>query len=170
MSLRAYARHRGCSGAAVSVAKKKSRLVECFKDKTGWTAHRIQNVALADEEWEKNTDLSKAPAYVKARAAGRDIDSGDTEVRDLSKAAAEQKHWQAKQARLKFEEAARELVPAKDVRLALENEIHACRTRLLRIPSRARQAMPELTTAQLGGLEELIREALEGLAAGQVAA
>lgn len=170
MGSNAYARCRGISGPAVCVAKKKGRLVECFKDRWGKVTGKIQDVALADEEWERNTDLSKAPAYVKERAARQDVDSGDTEVRDLSKAAAEQKHWQAKQARLKFEEAARELVPAKDVRLALENEIHACRTRLLRIPSRARQAMPELTTAQLGGLEELIREALEGLAAGEVAA
>jgi phage terminase Nu1 subunit (DNA packaging protein) len=39
----------------------------------------------------------------------------------------------------------------------------ACKTRLLAIPSRARQALPHLVAADLGVLEALIREALEDL-------
>ena len=39
-----------------------------------------------------------------------------------------------------------------------------CRTKLLGIPSRAKQAMPELSVAQIIKLDDLVREALEALA------
>lgn len=82
----------------------------------------------------------------------------------LSEATAAEKFWKAKHAELKFREAAGELVPAADVAAKLVNVFTQCKTRLLGVPSRARQALPHLTVADIGVLEGLVREALEDLA------
>lgn len=57
-----------------------------------------------------------------------------------------------------------ELVEAKGIETRLVDVFTKCRTKLLGIPSRARQALPHLTVADIGTIEELIREALEDLA------
>jgi len=165
MSLRAYARHRGVSGPAVVAARAKGRLVECFKDGSGAVTPQIQNAVLADQEWERKTDLSRAPVAVRLRAAAAP-GTGEDDVPDLADASAREKHWRAKLAELKFKEAAGEVVPAAGVRAELEGVFRSCRTRLLGIPSRARQLLPGLSVADVGVLEGLVREALEELASG----
>lgn len=173
MSLRAYARHRGVSGPAVLAARDKGRLVECFRDGSGAMTAQIQSATLADQEWERKTDLSRAPIPVRQRAAvaggpgAASSDDGDA-VPDMADASAREKHWRAKLAELKFKEAAGELVPAAGVRAELEGVFRSCRTRLLGIPSRARQLLPGLSVADVGKLEDLVREALEDLAKGEV--
>lgn len=172
MSLRAYARHRGVSGPAVLAARDKGRLVECFRDGSGAMTAQIQSATLADQEWERKTDLSRAPIPVRQRTAGLVVsappaDDGDA-VPDMADASAREKHWRAKLAELKFKEAAGELVPAAGVRSELEGVFRSCRTRLLGIPSRARQLLPGLSVADVGKLEDLVREALEDLARGEV--
>ena len=56
------------------------------------------------------------------------------------------------------------LVSARDMELEMVRVFTACKTKLLGIPSRARQQDPALTTAQLALFEALIREALTELA------
>lgn len=53
---------------------------------------------------------------------------------------------------------------AEEVEKALRDVISMSRKKLLGIPSKAKQCIPELTAAQLGTLETLIHEALEDLA------
>lgn len=170
MSLRAYARHRGVSGPAVLAARDKGRLVECFRDSSGTMTAQIQNAALADQEWERKTDLSRAPIPVRQRAAGvAPLPAEDGEaVPDMADASAREKHWRAKLAELKFKEAAGELVPAAGVRAELEGVFRSCRTKLLGIPSRARAAMPGLSLADVAKIEAFVREALEDLARGEM--
>src|SRR5262245_28867057 len=62
----AYARHRGCSKAAVTKAKKSGRLQRSIvvKDAGGY----LVDVQLADEEWRNNTDVTRAPMHVRERA------------------------------------------------------------------------------------------------------
>lgn len=182
MSLTAYAKRRGVSAMAVSRAVKRGRLKESVThDARGQP--KIRDPDLADREWAANTDYSEAPASVIAKAeafargeaapppppAGDDPAPSAHEGMTLSEATATEKIWRAKQAELKFRREAAELVPSAEVRGKLEAVFSVCRTKLLGVPSRARQTLPHLTVADIAALEDLVREALEDLAAGKIA-
>lgn len=179
MSCRQYAKRRGVSAMAVSVAIKNGRLVKSVvRDAVG--NPKIADPDLADQEWAANTD-----ATYRARAAGGDprelVDPvlgqpvaplapptdapGDGEPIDLASASARAKHWDAELKELKFKEAARELIPARDVEARLVDVFSSCKVKLLEIPSRAKQALPHLSVTDLQVLEDLLRESLEGLTA-----
>lgn len=190
MSLRAYAKRRGCSAMAVSKAVKTGRLkASVVYDDQG--DPKIRDPALADKEWEATTDHSRAPGYVKERAAaakkkppraaGRaaePLEAGDPppppadvlgqdspEGVSLAEASAAEKFWKAKLAEQDYRERTGELVEAKLVTRKLVDVFTLCRAKLLVVPTRARQALPHLTVADVGTIETLIREALEELAA-----
>lgn len=137
---------------------------------------QIVDPDLADREWDRKTDLSRAPVYVRERAAARspaapavaEADDDGEAVLDMADASAREKHWRAKLAELKFKEAAGELVPAAGVKAELESVFRSCRTKLLGIPSRARAAMPGLSLADVAKIEAFVREALEDLARGEM--
>lgn len=74
-------------------------------------------------------------------------------------------YWQAKQAELDYRRKAGELVPAADVEARLVDVFRRCQTKLRGVPARAKQLLPDLTTAQIARLDDLVREALEDLAA-----
>lgn len=132
------------------------------------TDGQIIDAELADREWEANTDLSRAPGAVVERAAARAGGSAAaprvTTANSVAENNAAKTYWQARQAELDYLADAKELVLARDVDAQVRGVFLACRTKLLGIPSRARQALPHLSVADIGALEGLIREALEGLA------
>lgn len=170
LSIRAYGRRRGVSHVSVIRAIDKGTLSKSVGvDARGQRC--IADPDLADREWEANTDLSQAPIYVReqaeARAAERDGSEPDlSEGPDgvtMSESSAAEKYWKAKHAELKFKEAAGELVSAADVKKTMVNAFVESKTHLLGLPSRAKQAIPHLTTADIGVLETLIRESLEAL-------
>lgn len=173
MSLRAYAKRRGVTPMAVSFAVRDGRLVESVaRDKFGQP--KISDPDLADREWDANTSAEhriraagnvdvRAPLATSAPTVATD-EAG--EPLNVASAAARSKHWEAKLRELKFKEAAGELTPSAEVARVIADEATRAKTRLLAIPSRARQAMPHLTTPDLATLEALIREALEELASG----
>lgn len=70
ISLRAYGRRRGVSVQAVSRAIATERLRESVVWRRG--IPKIADPDLADREWTSNTDLSRAPDYVKARGGQAD--------------------------------------------------------------------------------------------------
>lgn len=72
ISLRAYARHRGTSAPSVLRAIKSQRLRESLVFGEDGKP-QIADAALADLEWDRNTDLSRAPGYVKERATAKAI-------------------------------------------------------------------------------------------------
>lgn len=164
MSCRAYAKRRGVSAMAVSDAIRQGRLVKSVVRVENGDP-KIADPDLADQEWAAHTDHSKAPAYVKERESARVVVvAPPAEGATLSEASAAEKVWKAKLAELKYRELAGELVEAADVEREVTNYIMECKTRLLGLPSRARQLMPELTIGQVAKLEDLVREALESLA------
>jgi hypothetical protein len=69
ISVRAYARHRGCSAPAVLKAIDRGRLRLSIVIEGGKA--KIADVALADREWAENTDLSRASGEIKERANRR---------------------------------------------------------------------------------------------------
>lgn len=183
----------GTSATAVSKAIKRGRLVRSVvRDHRG--EPKIADAALADREWAEGTDHSKAPASVKERAAagagapvsvprppapvavlpppssvpGSDGGGEEIEVPEslsLSVESAREKFWKAHLAALDYRKRAGELVEVKDLEGKLTELFAGCQKKLLGVPSRARQQDPTLTAAHLALFDELIREALEDLAA-----
>lgn len=164
-TLTRYAERRGVSVMAVSRAVKKGTLKECVvRDEHG--RPKISDPDLADREWAANTDYTDAPYAVAQKAAdyARQAPAPSEEL-NFAEAGAKEKYWKAQLAELKYKQEAAELVPAAEVRSKVEGAFRTCKTRLLAIPSRARQAIPHLTVEETASLEDLIREALEELSA-----
>ena len=164
--MRQYARHRGVNASSVLRAIRSGRLSRSVvRDVSG--IPRIADVDLADQEWAANTDLTRAPGYVKARADGREFDPGapdDPAAMSLSAASALLQEWKAKLAELEYHQRTAELVDAREIEGKLVEMITRCRTRLLGMPSRMKARVPRLTTADLLKIDSLIRETLEELA------
>lgn len=163
---------------AVSAAVKDGRLVKSVtRDQYG--NPKIADPELADQEWAANTDSAKIPhTVIEARAAAAAmVESGDDDEEQpsaldaeltVTSAAARSKHWEANLRELKYKQAAKELVNAKEYEGQLADVFSHCRTRLLAIPSRCKQALPHLSNADVVVVEDLVREALEELAAGDL--
>lgn len=181
LSLRAYSRQRGTSVEAVRRAIKSGRLKSCL---VTTDAGRVQigDADLADREWAANTDLTKAPSYVKERAAGRlrgpvtgpqAVTPPVTEPSvtpegpgdSLSAAAAREKFWKAKTAELDYREHAGQLVDKAQANAWIVDAFALVRSALLAVPSKAKATLPHLTHADVLVLDGLVRQALEGLAA-----
>lgn len=125
----------------------------------------ISDFALADREWERNTDASKR----ENAAGGLDrapAPSGDDGPSEFQAAKIRRELANAAMAEIELGKMRGDLIPARDVERRLADIYSQSKTRLLGIPSRARQALPHLTAGDLGVLEALIREALEALADG----
>lgn len=86
----------------------------------------------------------------------------------LAEAQALEKVWKAKLAELKYQERSGQLVRAEEVAARWAEIITLSKTKLLAIPAAAKNRIPHLTAADVGVLDELIREALEELADTEV--
>lgn len=190
LSVRAYARHRGVSHTAVQRAIARGRLSRSLgKNAAGeW---RIVNVELADQEFDANGDLTRAPAVIKEREAARhtggtppvppvppapDSDNEDEPSTDgdpgsvptgtmtLAEAAAQEKAWKARLAELQYREKTGELVDARAVEMKTVEVFTRCRTKLLGVPSKLKTRLPHLTPADLRAIDAELRAALEELA------
>ena len=62
-----------------------------------------------------------------------------------------------------------DLVSMDEVRTSWENIIATARTKLLGVPTKAKQRIPDLDTNAMAHLDDIIREALEELAEPQAA-
>lgn len=167
-SLRAYARHRGVSAPAVLKAIRAGRLKESIaRDRRG--TPRIVDVKLADEEWARNTDLSKAPGYVKERSepgqeGSQQLPAAPKGPSPLTEATTREKDARARLAELEYQRKAGGLINAKVAEDAMVDLVTRSRTKLLGVPNRLKQRHPELAPAVLQALDSLMREALEELA------
>lgn len=165
LSQRAYAKRRGVSHVAVNRAIRSGRLARSVN-----ADGQIVDADLADQEWSASTDLTRANQATLAQHAAREpvvpAPEAASEGMSLADATRIEKVWKARAAELKFREAARELVPASEVRQEISNAYATVRTHLLGVPSRAKQSLPHLSAGDVVVLEELVREALEALVDG----
>lgn len=148
ISQNAYARSRKERGLPGGNPNAVVRAVASGRLKDSVVDGRIVDVDLADREWEANTDHTK-----REHAEGV----------SKSEASAVETFWKSKQAELKFLLAAGELVEARDVEARLVAVFTECKTKLLGLPSRAKQALPHLSLADISTLDALVRESLEAL-------
>ena len=172
ISLRAYARRRGTSAPSVLRAISRGRLQKSLVYING--KPQIGDPDLADQEWAANTDLTKAPGYVKQQAAERVATVTTPPVtpsvtptvpgETLAGAAAEEKRWKARQAELDYRREAGELVNAAAVAAVHVEEAIRVRTKILAVPNKLKARAPEVSHATVRILDDLLRQALEDIA------
>lgn len=176
-SQRAYAKHRGVNVNAVGEAIRSGRLVKCIV-LDGFGTKKIGDVALADEEWERNTDAQRrvnaaggvvTPA-LEVPPGAKVVIKRETiaPVEDNATATERLKSAQADLAELKYAEAAGELVPADDVLREWADLLSQVRTKMLGIPTALKQAIPSLTVADVVLIENAICTALEDVVAVEI--
>jgi hypothetical protein len=130
LSIRAYARHRGVTEAAVRKAIRQGRV---SKGKNG----KI-NPKTADKEWGKNTD----PAQIKSTFADEKPDYSQNSIPSAANGPSYQQSRAIKEAygakllRLQFEKESKKLISIDDVKVSAFNAARMTRDRILNIPDR----------------------------------
>lgn len=180
LSLTAYAARRGVSPKAVSKAVAAGRLVgSVVRDDHG--DPKILDPDLADREWEANTRtridrpivesrtqptpiMQPTPRVVPVIRVSTDVPDYNVSRALREAAAARREAAKAELAELDVAERRGELVPADEARAVLVDKFTIVKTKILGIPSRFAQRMPELASVAIPVIDELLREALEELA------
>ncbi|MCC6366839.1 MAG: hypothetical protein IT165_25235 [Bryobacterales bacterium] len=137
MSQRAYARHRGVAINAVQAAIQSGRI------STSPDGQIDSDVA--DKEWARNTRQQAPPT-----GARRTQSDDETEVFGASqynKARAVREHYQARLAKLEYEEKTGKLVPADEVKIAAFNLFRRYRDHMLNIADRVAAILAAETEA-----------------------
>jgi len=125
MSQRAYARHRGVAVSAVQKAIDSGRISTLPNGQI--------DSDVADEEWARNTRAFVPPG---ARRGGQDDDIDAFGASQYNKARAVREHYQARLAKLEFEEKTAKLILADEVKVAAFNLFRQYRDHMLNIPDR----------------------------------
>lgn len=173
ISLREYARLRGVSAEAVSKAVTAGRLRESVVQVGG--KPKIGDVELADREWGANT-RPRADMPLPPKRGARPTEDGDEALPEgvpsynVSRAvrefhASRRECALADGAEIDVAEKKGELVSVPEARDYVTKKFAAVKTRILGVPSRMAQRLPELAAEVVPVVEELLREALEELAA-----
>jgi hypothetical protein len=185
LSLRAYARHRatrglpGQSTEAVRKAIDSGRLSGAVVEVGG--QRKIRSAEAADRAWAANTRAERSPASSVAQGVPQTVTAPtsapppaavDDNI-DYAEARRRREVELWRQARVRregdeLELALRkgELVDVTEAQAEAEALFSEARTKLLGVPTRARQRMQHLTADDVRMLDELIREAMEAFADG----
>jgi hypothetical protein len=162
LSQRAYAKLRRVSVEAVSKAIRDGRLRESVVIVAG--KPKIRDAELADREWAANTQQR---VDQPTAAPPRDPPEYIAHRTNREGAAARRELAQAKLAELELAEREGKLIPIDVARRDVQEKFTLVRTKLLGVPTRLAQQMPELAGGELAVLiDQLLREALEELADG----
>lgn len=154
----------GVTDAAIRVAIREGRLPAQRKGR-GWFFPDLDE---AEARWKELHGVPRAervaPAAVVVPAAPAPPSSlGDTyEGQTIDDVRAIAEFWRAKKSELEYRKAAGELVEIAEVQAAYADEVAACRSKLLGVPSRFRQRA-KLSAKDYNLLESFVREALEEL-------
>jgi hypothetical protein len=128
LSLRAYAKHRGVTEAAVRKAISQGRI---SKSKNG----KI-NPEKADKDWDKNTD----PAQIKKTTPEEKPDYSQNSAPNVGpsyqQSRAIKEAYSAKLIRLQFEKESKKLISIDEVKVSAFNAARMTRDRILNIPDR----------------------------------
>jgi hypothetical protein len=152
LSLRAYARHRGVSLAAVQKAIQTGRIQT--------TAEGRIDVAQADQEWERNTHYGTTPATGDGAVSGP----------SYAQSRAIREAYLARLAKIEYEERTGKLISRDEVQVAAFNRFRVFRDNMLNIPDRMAAMLAAESDARK--VHELltgeIRKALHEFADGTV--
>lgn len=115
---------------------------------------RIKSVVFDEKGHAQFPDPDKA---LKELKENRPLPRGKTES---------ESYWKAKLAEIKYYREVEEVAPVVDMENYVVDTLTRVKTRLLALPSRVKQQIPHLTTAELQILESVVREALEEIKTG----
>lgn len=175
MKLRQYARHRGVSHVAVMKAIESGRLGKSVsrdeKDRP------LIDAELADKEWPKMTkevfkgNASGKPGDLKKPAVKRPLaeipaDLDGEPMLTFAEARELRENYQARLEKLRYERESGKVVDSDEIQKKWVSVAAIVRTKVLGIPSKARQRLTDMTADQYATLEAVVRETLEDLADG----
>ncbi len=157
MSEREFARKMGASLSSVQRRREAGRLPKSAS--TGPKGERLIDPGLGREEWDRCAPVSITPA-------GSPTPDVTGSLEEYQIARTRREAALASLAEDELRKSRGELVEAAGVHERLVTLFTNARTKVLGVPSKARQQLPSLTRAYLAVIEDLLREALEGLADG----
>lgn len=190
ISIREAARRLGVSDTAVHKSLKTGRTVLAGKTDSG---RPLMDWADTERRWLANSDVSKrshvGPQGSTRRAQdaprvrlptsdrmdenpasdGADIGGGGPvsgRGAGYAQARAEREVFQAKLAKLEYEERTGKLVAAEEAKMAWYKHITAAKTRIMGIPAACKSRYADLPLAAVAIIDQVCREALEDLANG----
>ncbi len=130
----------------------------------------IRDPLAAQKAFFERTDYTDAPqhapkaAQLERAAAEHPATEGEPSDASMLEAARREKWAKAKLAEIKLAEAEGSLVESEKVIRGYSAQVTGIRNKLLGIPSRAKQQMPDLPLAAVTMLDALVREALTDVA------
>ena len=178
------ARALGVTKEAVYAAIRTNRLSVV---RTGDGRELVNSVTMR-EEWDRNTQKRigrgpKPPAGTIERTpkrpgeltpqerrnqqadSGRNLADTNEAIPDYNESRARTEHLKAELLELERKEKERILVKAEEVEAKWVEIITMARTKILGIPTKAKQRIPDLDTDAISLLDDIVRETLEDLAA-----
>lgn len=159
ISLAEFGRRHGVSAMAVSKAVRTGRLkASVVRTPNG---PKIADPEKAAREWRLNTDPLRGRASVGAAESPRRSSQRRRET--VEEATARLRSAQADKEEAKLAALLKRTWRAEDLRRLVADKIHAAKTKLLALPTRAKQQLPHLTTSDVDVLDAIVREALDEL-------
>lgn len=184
ISIREAARRLGVSDTAVHKAIKTNRVAVAGKTDSG---RPLMDWADTERRWLANSDVSKRSHVGAKGSTRRDQDAprvklttsnrmdeqpgggGDDSAPrggNYAQARAAREVFQAKLAKLEYEERTGKLVNADEVKVAWYKHITAAKTRIMGIPAACKSRYADLPLAAVAIIDQVCREALEDMANG----
>ena len=153
------ARIVGVSGQAVAQAIKHGRISVVEQDGREW----IERDGL-EQTWADNS--RKRMPNIRQHRPGPTVERRTEELPDYNESRARTEWLRAELMELERAEKEGELVRADEVAKAWGDLVAITRTKIMAVPSKAKQRIPEIPADAFVALEEIVREALEDLANG----
>jgi phage terminase Nu1 subunit (DNA packaging protein) len=165
------AKEMGVTVQAVYGAIKEGRLT-AMEDSRGKIV--INSDTMKDEWTQKSAFKRMRKAQEASQASKQPVrrvrNSKTSEsIPEYEESKARTEHLKAELLELERKQKEQDLVPMSEVSMKWENIITTARTKLLGVPSKAKQRIPDLDNNAMNHLEDIIREALEELSEPQVA-
>ena len=167
------ARALGVSAEAVYAAVKTGRLSVV----SGADGRPMVNSETMREEWARNTQTKigvgpkaagdggvKKPLRSREERMGERVTKTREAIPDYDESRARTEHLKAELLELDRQQKEGQLVRVEDVEREWLEVITMARTKLLGIPTKAKQRLPDLDTDAIAVLDDIVREALEDLA------
>lgn len=160
-----YSRLRGVTKEAVSKAVREGR-IPSFNE----NGRRLIDPELADQEWQKNTNPSVANEESRQKKLGVSIEEDKNNGPSYSQSRSIREAYQARLAKLSYEEKLEKLVSAEKVKVTAFTTARIVRESVLNIPNKISYQLATETDSNKIHLilTEALIEALEELAVGKL--
>ncbi len=159
------AKMKGVSRSAVSQKKRAGILNGAIVNVNG---KDVLNKDEALRLWETNM-VPHLSQLTKVEGNNRNTTNTD-EIPDFNTSRSKREAMMARLAEIDVEEREKVLVSAAAVKTSWAQIISLARTKVLGIPSKAKQRIPDLDTSAMTCLEDIVRESLEDLASSDLEA